>query len=591
MTLRAPWPAWAPDGLAGGVRSSHPERGASRRRGSLTGRLANAALTHLPLAIAILDAEARLVFWNEQVIALFGAPGLTATDAPPLTALLAGIANLTFQQRDRIVAFAATQIAAGDRVQPESWLRIALGRDRRITIQVRGIGSHHWMLVFNDSTMSLAAGRRDPAQTGTDAWLDPLTGLHNRRHFNQTLRTLADNAAPNARPTLLMIDLDRFKPVNDTFGTAAGDALLCLVAQRLRRETRGEDLLVRLGGDDFVILLTNGERAETLATRVIEILSRPFVVEGHMVHIGATVGIARFPEHGSSADDLTRHADLALYDAKHAGGGAWRLFDPTRAPEATARRDLETDLRKALSLGELLLTYQARLDVGQQALTGFAAAPRWDHPTRGAIPPEHFMPLVEDIGHGATLAGFVLKTACEQATHWPAPLTVAVTLSPRQLADGERLFDAVQTALQASGLPPERLELAIAETTLPTIPDVLHRLHTLGVRIVLDGVGPGCTTLDPPLSSPFHRIRIDPRFVATPSGDGNVALVARAPAVDRSIAATADWMETAEQDVLIDPDGRALIQDTLVGRPVQAACIDALLRRHPIAPHNGSTPG
>ena len=173
-------------------------------------------------------------------------------------------------------------------------------------------------------------GRR----TAGDAWLDSLTGLSNRRHFNQVLRTLVDNATPESRHALLMIDLDRFKPINDTLGHPIGDALLCLVAQRLRRETREEDLLVRLGGDEFVILLAGGERAEALAARVVDILSRPFLVEGQIANIGASVGIAHFPEHGPSADDLMRHAGLALYDAKCAGGRAWRVFDPTLADEA-----------------------------------------------------------------------------------------------------------------------------------------------------------------------------------------------------------------------------------------------------------------
>ena len=182
-----------------------------------------------------------------------------------------------------------------------------------------------------------------------------------------------DNATPESRHTLLMIDLDRFKPINDTLGHPIGDALLCLVAQRLRRETREEDLLVRLGGDEFLILLAGGERAEALAARVVDILSRPFLVEGQIANIGASVGIARFPEHGPSADDLMRHADLALYDAKCAGGRAWRVFEPTLAVEAHARRALETDLRKALSLGELSLAYQAQFNVGTRTLTGFEA--------------------------------------------------------------------------------------------------------------------------------------------------------------------------------------------------------------------------
>ncbi len=493
-------------------------------------------LAHLPLALAVLDAESRLVFWNEQAAGLFGVPPLMAADTPPLTAILAGIANLTFQQRDRIIAFTATHIAAGDRVEPESWLRIALGRDRRITIQVRGIGSHYWMLVIDDGTMALAAGRREPAQTGGDAWLDPLTGLGNRRHFNQTLRTLADNAEPDSRHTLLMIDLDRFKPVNDTFGPAVGDALLCLVAQRLRRETREEDLLIRLGGDEFAILLTNGERAEALATRIVDILSRPFLVEGQIAQIGASIGIAHSPEHGPSADHLTRHAELALYDAKSAGGDVWRIFEPTLATAARTRRDLETDLRKALSLGELSLAYQARFDTGNQAPTGFEAVPCWNHPTRGAVPTQQFMPVAEDTGCIVALAGWMLTTACAEAAHWPAPMTVAVHVSPRQLADGETLFDAVQAALHASGLAAERLELEIVESALlsPGAPvqAELHRLRALGVRIVT---------------------------LWTTSAPG---------------------MATTEYAVPVETGGCGGIQDDPAGRPIQAAEIDALLHRH-----------
>jgi diguanylate cyclase (GGDEF)-like protein len=536
MTLRAAWAAWAPDGLAGGVTPSQPERGASRRRGGASGRLANAMLAHLPLAIAVIDADSRLAFWNERAAVLFGVPPMMAADAPSLITILAGIANLTFHQRDRIIAFAAAQIAAGDRVEPESWLRISLGRDRRITIQVRGIGAHRWMLVIDDVTISMASGRHGSVHSGGDAWLDPLTGLGNRRHFNQTLRTLADNAGPDSRHTVVMIDLDRFKPVNETLGRVVGDALLCLVAQRLRHETREEDLLVRLGGDEFVILLTHGERAEALAARVIEILSRPFLVEGKIAHIGASIGIACFPEHGPSADHLMRHAELALYHAKSAGGGVWRVFEPTAATEARVRQDLETDLRKALSLGELSVAYQPRFHVGTQALTGFAALPCWSHPTRGAVSPGQFIPMAEDIGCIVALGEFMLKTACEEAARWPPPLSVAVPVSTRQLSDGERLFDAIQSALHTSRLSPERLDLVIAETAW-LAPEasalaILHRLRAVGVRIPM----PGATSVE----------RVD----------------------------------KTEQSVPVETGGFIGIQDDLAGRPIQAEEIEALLRRH-----------
>lgn len=349
--MRGHWATRAPDGLVEAAKPAHPGRGVPRRRGAASGQLANAVLAHLPLAVAVVDADLRLSYWNEQAACLFEVPPLMAADAPALADILAGVAGLTQQQRDRIVAFGATHIAAGDRVEPESWLRISLGR-RRITIQVHGIGSHHWMLLIDDGKMAAAAGRGGTSQGSGDAWLDPLTGLGNRRHFNQVLRNLTDNAPPGAgHPasrqtastlTVLLIDLDRFKPINDTLGHPVGDALLCLVAQRLRRECREDDLLVRLGGDEFVILLANDERAEALASRVVDILSRPFLVEGQMASIGASVGIARYPEHGVSTDDLMRHAGLALRDAKSAGGQTCRVFEPAVAAEALKAAGIDT---------------------------------------------------------------------------------------------------------------------------------------------------------------------------------------------------------------------------------------------------------
>jgi diguanylate cyclase (GGDEF)-like protein len=434
---------WAPEGLTSGVKPPRPKPRRSRGAG---GRLMNAVLAHLPLAVAVIDADTRLAFWNEEAANLFGVPPLMAAEAPLLADMLAAVANLTPQQRERIAAFSEAHIAGGDRVEPESSLRIALGRDRRITIQVRGIGARRWMLVIDDGKLAMTAGRHGTAPGG-DAWLDSLTGLSNRRHLNQVLRTLADTASAESRHILLMIDLDRFKAINDALGHAAGDSLLCLVAQRLRRETREEDLLVRLGGDAFVIVLPNAERADALASRVVEMLSRPFLVEGQIANIGVSIGIACFPEHGPSADDLMRNADLALYAAKSAGGRAWRIFEPTMAAESHARRDMETDLRKALALGEFSLVYQAQFDLKQRVLTGFAALLRWNHPTRGIVSPASFIPVAQDIGCMAALGEWVLRTACEEAVRWPVALSVTVPVSLRQLEDGDRFFDAIQAVL------------------------------------------------------------------------------------------------------------------------------------------------
>jgi diguanylate cyclase (GGDEF)-like protein len=479
-------------GSAGGGRAG---------RGAAGTRLASTVLGHLPLGVAVVDPNLRLLFWNEHAAQLFGVPPMMAAGRPHLSEILAPIAGLTAQQRDGIIAFGASHVAGGDRTEAQSCLRIVLDRDRRIAIQVLRIGANRWMFVIDDGRLATAAGRNGPAYGNAVAWLDALTGLSNRRHFNQTLQDLVRNAAPASGHAVLMIDLDRFKPVNDTLGHPIGDALLCLVAQRLRREIREEDLLARLGGDEFVVLTANSEHAETLATRLVEILSRPYLVEGHIANIGASIGIARFPEHGTSPDDLMRFAELALYEAKSAGRRTWRAFDPAMAAQATVRRDLETGLRKALVMGELSVAYQPQLNVPTQTLTGFEALLRWNHPVLGNVSPVVFIPVAEEIGCIEALGEWVLKTACKEAARWPAPLSVAVNVSPRQLEDSERLFHAVRAALEASGLPAERLELEITEGSLLSrdaqVLETLHRLRALGLASDLPllqiGGGPGKT--------------------------------------------------------------------------------------------------
>jgi diguanylate cyclase (GGDEF)-like protein len=291
------------------------------------------------LAVAVIDARVRLVFWNEQAADLFGVPGLMAAERPALNAILAKMSGLTDSQRERIVAFGSDHTAAGRNADSGSCLRLSLGRGQRIAIQVHRLEPGRWMLTIDTGRM-IAASCPEAPNAG-DAWLDALTGLANRRHFNQILRETLDGPRSAARRAVLLIGLDRFAPINERLGRPVGDALLCLVAQRLRRETREDDLLVRMGGDVFVILIPNGEGAEPLAARTIDILSRPFLVEGHLITIGASIGIARLPDEGTSAEVLMRHADLALQAAKADGGGVWRRFEATVATGARVHQALD----------------------------------------------------------------------------------------------------------------------------------------------------------------------------------------------------------------------------------------------------------
>lgn len=598
----------APDGLAGGakVRPAIKNRAMSGHPGEPgtgTGAsLATAVLAHLPLAIVVIDADLRLLYRNDHAAALLGTSPLAATETPALAAILTGIAGTSAAQRDRIVEFCASQIAIGEIAvaggsENAGRLRLARGRAGRLMIQVRGLGGGAWMLVVDDGT--LATESHTAAANAGDAWLDTLTGLGNRRYFNQVLQETLDNATAENRHAILLLDLDRFAPINDTLGHPAGDALLCLVAQRLRRELRDEDLLVRLGGDEFAILIQNGDSAAAVASRVGDMLSRPFLVQSHVVNIGASLGIVLFPARDTTADDLMRHADLALYDAKSAGRNIWRMFEPAMAAEARARRAFETDLRKAQALGEFSLMYQAQLNVGSQTVTGFEALLRWTHPIRGSVSPVEFIPVAEDIGCIVSLGEWVLKMACSAAVRWPDGLSVAVNVSPRQFEDSDRLFAAVQAALQASGLPPNRLELEITESSLLAreahVLETLHRLRACGIRIAMDDFGTGYSSLSQLVSFPFDKIKIDRSFIAGLGRNADATAVLRAIAALGSglgMTTTAEGVETAEQAALVAADGCTDIQGYLIGRPIPASEIDVFLRAFMTASrHSWMCPG
>jgi diguanylate cyclase (GGDEF)-like protein len=580
-----------PDAASPKLPAAKPHHGFASARGRAGGRLVSTVLGLLPLGVAVIDANMKLLFWNEHVALLFGVPPMMAAAAPRLAEILLDIAALTPQQRDAIVAFAASAIAAGDRTEPESCLRISLGRGHRIAVQVRGIGSGRWMLLVDDGKLAVAAGRNGLGPGGV-AWLDALTGLSNRRHFNQVLRDRVDSAPPDSAHTVLMIDLDRFKTINDTLGHPVGDALLCLVAQRLRRETREDDLLVRLGGDEFVILIGNNERAEPLATRVTDVLSRPFLVEGHIANIGASIGIAGAVGRATSAEDLMRYAELALYEAKSAGGGTSRTFDPAMAIHAQARRDLETGLRKALMMGELSLLYQPQLNVGTAALSGFEALLRWTHPTLGEVSPSVFIPLAQTIGCVAAIQQWLLRTACQEATRWPAPLCVAIGISLRQLQDSEQLLAAIEAALLASGLKPDRLQLEITAdaallATAPHVLQTLQRLRADGIHLALQDLAADHASLARLPSLPFDLIRIGQGSVAD-LGAGGFAPAAICAGVATATAAD-EGAETANRSAPAGLRGGAGIPGSLSGRLIAPPEIDAFLARYALGSASGGS--
>ncbi len=414
---------------------------------------------------------------------------------------------------------------------------------------------------------------------------DPLTGLGNRRHFNQAIVQVLASIAPADRAALLMIDLDRFKNVNDTLGQTVGDALLRLVTRRLQQSTRGSEMIFRLGGDEFAILLRNGVDAEVLADRLVDVLGRPYLIEGQVANIGASIGVAAVTENDATAANLVRHANLALHSAKAAGRQRWHAFEPLMAQRADTRRGLEIDLRKALRMGEFRLVYQAQMNIQARAVTGFEALLRWHHPTRGLVPPDIFIPIAEEIGAIVAIGEWVLRTACAEAVNWPGNPVIAVNVSPLQFEDRDRLLATVHRALSTSGLAPDRLELEITESALLRqdrgILETLHRLRALGIRIAMDDFGTGYSSLSQLMAFPFDKIKIDQSFVRGPAaGAGGTAVVRAIAALGASLgmSAIAEGVETAEQALMVKTNGCTDIQGYLISKPIPGDQVLEMLR-------------
>ena len=364
---------------------------------------------------------------------------------------------------------------------------------------------------------------------------DALTDLPNRVLFRQRMAdALAQRSRTGSLIGALCIDLDNFKLVNDTLGHPIGDRLLQDVAERIERVIRQRDTAARLGGDEFAVLvpeLKSPQELAVLAQRVIDVVSEPYLVEGHLVTVGTTIGIAVAPTDGDDADRLLRNADLALYRAKADGKSTFRFFEQEMDAQAQARRQLEIDLRSALAAEELEVHYQPLVDLVSRDVIGFEALLRWPHATRGYISPSEFIPLAEETGLITPLGNFVLARACADASEWPEHVKLAVNLSPMQFRVGN-VFTNVKEALSATGLAPERLDLEITESVLLDRTDHviahLHALRALGVRISMDDFGTGYSSLSYLRAFPFDKIKIDRSFVRDLPGNRHTLAIVRA---------------------------------------------------------------
>ena len=413
---------------------------------------------------------------------------------------------------------------------------------------------------------------------------DPLTELPNRLLFRERLHdALAASQRSNGPFAVLWVDLDRFKAVNDALGHAVGDGLLVSVAERIRSVLRQGDVVARLGGDEFAILQLASEQplaASRLAERLIAELSRPFEVQEHDLHVGASVGVAVWPSDGTDADGLLKNADLALYRAKADGRGVFRFFEPGMDAQVKARRTLELELRNALAAEEFVLHYQPLADARERRIVAFEALVRWQHPTRGLLAPDTFIHIAEETRLILPLGEWVLREACRQAARWPGEVAVAVNVSAAQFASAG-LVRSVREALDASGLRPGRLQLEITESVLMGDPELAVRsfreLRELGVRIALDDFGTGYSSLSYLRLFPFDKMKIDRSFVRelTTNAD-SLAFIRTIVSLGSSLGlrVCVEGVETEEQYEIVRALGCAEVQGYLIGRPQPAA--DAL---------------
>ena len=416
---------------------------------------------------------------------------------------------------------------------------------------------------------------------------DALTGLPNRILFQKRLAQEGAAALQHGYAfAVLACDLDRFKIVNDTLGHSAGDALLTVVAERLRSVVREGDMVARLGGDEFAIVLGFMDQAGdalAIARRAIEAIERPVEIGGYAMNVSVSVGIAIGGPGEADAAQMFRNADIALYRSKAAGGNAYRCFEPGMDRLLIERASLERDLRDALRMGSLSLDYQPVVLLATGAVVGFEALMRWHHPMRGRVPPSEFIPIAEETGLIVGLGEWALREACREAACWPEHLRIAVNVSAIQFRQ-PGLEQSVMGALSSSGISADRLELEITESVLmqdaPAVIASLHRLRAMGVRIALDDFGTGYSSLSYLRQFPFNKIKIDRAFVQEIDDPNTAAIVRAVVGLGERVGAaiTAEGVETKEQLERVREEGCTEVQGYLFSAPLSADVARQIVR-------------
>jgi len=441
--------------------------------------------------------------------------------------------------------------------------------------------------------MDITERKRAEARLAFMAQHDSLTGLPNRNLLRQQMEDMLQHTRRSTdKVAVLMLGLDNFKAVNDTLGHGIGDKLLRGVAKRLRSTLREEDALARLNSDEFTIVqggVMRPEDAVLLARRILDAIGEPYLLDGHSVVVGASIGIAMSPGDGEDSEKLLKSADMALSRAKSEFRGTFSFFEAEMDARAQSRRKIEIDLRGAIQNEGLRPHYQPLVDLTSGRITGFEALVRWPHPERGMISPGEFIPVAEETGLINPLGALMLRRACMDAAQWPDDVRVAVNLSPLQFRTGN-LLALVTDALRQSGLPARRLELEITETLLleksSQVLATLHALRALGVRMSMDDFGTGYSSLSYLRSFPFDKIKIDQSFVRDLGANPDAQAIVRSIVslgVGLGVTITAEGVETEAELSCLRAEGCHEGQGFLFSRARPNTEVISLLKAQRVA--------
>jgi diguanylate cyclase (GGDEF)-like protein len=555
---------------------------ASRAEISLQRDRLHGAIENMPQGLYMLDREGRIIVANRRLHEIYNLGmgidllGMTVDDFIGLCRQIGAGVKRTIS--DHVLSDVDTQ---GGTYQTSQRL-VELDDSRVMTMTVMRLPDGGYVVTHEDVTEKQAASEKIAHM----AMHDSLTNLANRTLFRTQITDELRERRGDSHAALLFLDLDRFKIVNDTLGHPVGDALLVQVAERLRDAIGPTCFAARLGGDEFAIYQTGVFQpagAKALASRIIARLAEPFDVNGHHIVIGTSIGIAVPPKDGVDADELSKNADLALYCAKQEGRGQFRFFETDMDRRMRDWREMEHDLREAIATQQFKLHYQPLVSLDTEAILGFEALIRWEHPRRGFVSPAEFIPVAEEAGLITELGAWILDTACAQAARWPAHITVAVNISPLQFNSGN-LPLTVLSALSKSGLAADRLMLEITEGVFLNDTEqtmaALDEIKAIGVLFAMDDFGTGYSSLSYIRKFPFNKIKIDQGFVRGMGDDPESLAIVRAVVNlchDLGMMTTAEGVETSAQAETLRHLGCGIAQGYLFGRPTPAEATYALL--------------